>query len=301
MGVLPQHCSLWPVVSIVGNLLSGIGFGFFSPLITTFEFIGTDHKDKCFHCFVDGCFSTLEGSCTVVRDFTNFCFHSYFSFMDDLSEEIPIGEKPVDIWFIKLSKLPKSLFIIPIAIMIDIPLITDIALWKSPYMLIIRWKRLLEDIIGREGLFLETVCVPFAGLAIEDSIKFAFAYIVVVVSLFDEYTNDLLYLREGSCFPRSIYRENVKAYDRLERRNSIDIKNKRKAQVGQDWFHNLFKSCEVNERILFRVGLIYVKDNEECVVKGKCKKLGIKLPAWSILQCLLASAKSESSGEGIVS
>lgn len=33
-------------------------------------------------------------------------------------------------------------------------------------MLIIGWKRLLEDLIGREGPFLETVCVPFAGLAI---------------------------------------------------------------------------------------------------------------------------------------
>lgn len=28
------------------------------------------------------------------------------------------------------------------------------------------------------------------------------AYIMAVISLFDEYTNDLLYLREGSCFPR---------------------------------------------------------------------------------------------------
>lgn len=27
------------------------------------------------------------------------------------------------------------------------------------------------------------------------------SYIVAVVSLFDEYVNDLLYLTEGSCFP----------------------------------------------------------------------------------------------------
>lgn len=60
-----------------------------------------------------------------------------------------------------------------------------------------------------------------------------------------------------------------------------------------DW---LFKSCEVNGRILLREGLIDVKDLEECVLKGNCKKLGIKLPAWSILQCLLASAKADSSG-----
>lgn len=59
-----------------------------------------------------------------------------------------------------------------------------------------------------------------------------------------------------------------------------------------DW---LFKSCEVNGRILIQNGMIDIKDIEECM-KGDCKNLGIKLPAWSILQCLLASAKSNSSG-----
>ncbi|KAL8239324.1 hypothetical protein R6Q59_015891 [Mikania micrantha] len=337
---------LWPTVSIIGSLLGGIGFGFFAPLIATFEVIGTNCEDKCFHCFVDGCYSTLKGSCTVVRDFTDFCFHSYFSLMDDLSEEMPAGEEPIDI---RISKLPKCLFIIPVAVAMDVPLITAVALCKSPYMLIIGWKRLLEDLIGREGPFLETVCVPFAGLAIvlwplavvgaviaslissfglalysaiivhqEDSVKFGLAYIVAVVSLFDEYTNDLLYLREGSCFPRPRYRENMKTSDGLEWRSSNvnDLRNEKESVRGSrlvsqrsktlkqalqqytpvqvwDW---LFKSCEVNGRILFRDGLIDVSDIEECIVKGKCKKLGVKLPAWSILQCLLASAKSDSPG-----
>ncbi|PWA41892.1 hypothetical protein CTI12_AA549900 [Artemisia annua] len=344
--LLPLPLVLWPAVAIIGSLLGGVGFGFFAPLIATFEVIGTDHKDKCFHCFVDGCYSTLETSCTVVRDFTDICFHSYFSFMDDLSEEMPADEKPIDI---SLSKLPKCLFVIPIAIVVDVPLITTVAICKSPYMLIIGWKRLLEDLIGREGPFLETVCVPFAGLAIllwplavggaviaatissfglalysamvvhqEDSVKFGLAYIVAVISLFDEYTNDMLYLREGSCFPRPRYRENMKTSDGLDRMASIgnDFKNvaenirgsrlvsQRSKTLKQaiqqytpvqvwDW---LFKSCQVNGRILFRDGLIDVKDIEECIVKGRCKKLAIKLPAWSILQCLFASAKSESSG-----
>ena len=60
-----------------------------------------------------------------------------------------------------------------------------------------------------------------------------------------------------------------------------------------DW---LFKSCKVNGRILLHEGLIDVKDLEECILKGKSEKLGIKLPAWTLLQCLLASAKSDSSG-----
>lgn len=53
-----------------------------------------------------------------------------------------------------------------IGIIIDLPMITLIALCKSPYMLFKGWKRLFQDLIGREGPFLETACVPFAGLAI---------------------------------------------------------------------------------------------------------------------------------------
>lgn len=66
----------------------------------------------------------------------------------------------------RLSKLPSCILVSLLAIPVDVPLITALALWKSPFMLFRGWKRLLEDLIGREGPFLETVCVPFAGLAI---------------------------------------------------------------------------------------------------------------------------------------
>ncbi|KAL3502604.1 hypothetical protein ACH5RR_037053 [Cinchona calisaya] len=339
---LPVPLILWPIMAVMGSLLGGIGYGFFAPLIATFEVVGENVKEKIFHCFADGCSSTIKGSCTVVRDFTDFCFHSYFSYMDELSEEVPKDEKLLDL---KLSKLPSSVLVFIIAILVHVPVITAIALWKSPYMLLKGWKRLLEDLVGREGPFLETVCVPFAGLAIllwplavvgsvvaaclsgfffalysvvivhqENSFKMGLAYIMACISLFDEYTNDLLYLREGSCFPRPCYRRN--SPDSTNKRKSVDRRNDKEGSHNSklvsersrtlketiqhhtpmqvwDW---LFKSCEVNGRILLRDGLIDVKDIEECIVKGKCKKLGIKLPAWSILQCLLASSKSNSSG-----
>lgn len=60
-----------------------------------------------------------------------------------------------------------------------------------------------------------------------------------------------------------------------------------------DW---LFRSCEINGRILLNEGLIRVADIEECIIEGKRKKLSIKLPAWSILQCLIRSAKCGSNG-----
>lgn len=52
----------------------------------------------------------------------------------------------------------------------------------------------------------------------------------------------------------------------------------------------------MNGRILLHDGLISIKEIEECIEKGNCRKLSIKLPAWCMLQCLLASAKRDSSG-----
>lgn len=53
-----------------------------------------------------------------------------------------------------------------IGIIVDTPVISIVAICKGPYMLFKGWNRLLHDLIGREGPFLETICVPFAGLAI---------------------------------------------------------------------------------------------------------------------------------------
>ncbi|PRQ52417.1 hypothetical protein RchiOBHm_Chr2g0155271 [Rosa chinensis] len=309
--LLPAPLVLWPVVGVVGSLLGGIGYGFFFPLLATFEAVGENVPDKFYHCFVDGSWSTIKGSCIIVQDLTDFCFHSYFSYMDELMEQIPANEKPMDI---ELMKLPGCFLVSVIGVPADVSLITVVALWKSPYMLFKGWKRLLEDLIGREGPFLETECVPFAGLAIllwplavvggvvasffcsfflglysgaivyqENSVRLGLAYIVSVVSLYDEYVNDLLYLREGSCFPRPIYRRNMSFCS--ERKSSgdndnNDSKNGREAlyrsklvsQQSRIWkqaLHRykemqvwgwLFKSCEINGRILLRDGLIDVKD-----------------------------------------
>ncbi|KAM7262942.1 hypothetical protein ACFE04_000625 [Oxalis oulophora] len=344
--LLPVPLIIWPVIGIVGSLLGGIGYGFFAPLLATFEAVGENVTDKFYHCFIDGCRDTIESSCTVVRDFTDLCFHSYFSFMDELCEKVASDEKPVDI---KLLKLPSCLLAILIGVPVDVMCITVVAVWKSPYMLLIGWKRLLEDLVGREGPFLETVCVPFAGLAIilwplavigallgaivssfflglyaavvvhqEDSLEMGLAYIVAVVSHFDEYVNDMLYLREGSCLPRPRYRRNMSSSAERESsgdNDSVNTNIRREGSLNRklvsersrtlQWIHQykpiqiwdwLFKSIEVHGKILVRDGLVKAADIEECFLKGNSKKLSIKLPTWTVLQCLLASAKSNSTG-----
>lgn len=68
--------------------------------------------------------------------------------------------------FSRLLHIPGSIFAAVCGLVVDSVMFTLIALYKSPVMLFKGWKRLIEDLVGREGPFLETACVPFSGLAI---------------------------------------------------------------------------------------------------------------------------------------
>ncbi|KAF2566217.1 hypothetical protein F2Q68_00026967 [Brassica cretica] len=81
---IPPGIILCLVVSIVGSILGGAVYGFLSPIFATFDAVGVGKSNPLFHCFYDGTWSTVKGSFTVVCDFRDVCFHSYFSFMDDL-------------------------------------------------------------------------------------------------------------------------------------------------------------------------------------------------------------------------
>jgi len=65
-----------------------------------------------------------------------------------------------------LLQIPGAIFAAACGLVVDAIMFTLIALYKFPVMLFKGWKRLIEDLVGREGPFLETACVPFAGLAI---------------------------------------------------------------------------------------------------------------------------------------
>ncbi|GAA0164927.1 hypothetical protein Leryth_008234 [Lithospermum erythrorhizon] len=108
----------------------------------------------------------------------------------------------------------------------EILLYTAIAVVKAPLMLFKGWQRLIHDVISREGKLLETACVPIAGvtiifwpLVVIGSVVMAifssffiglYASVIAYqersfrrgVTAFDEYTNDWLYLQEGSILPK---------------------------------------------------------------------------------------------------
>ncbi|KAG8065019.1 hypothetical protein GUJ93_ZPchr0004g39625 [Zizania palustris] len=310
--------------------------------MATFGAVGEGKEKPFVHCFVDGTWGTITRSCTIVRDVKDLLFHSYFSIMDDLRLQAPPDEKPYEI---RLLDIPAALLSAACGLILDGIMFTLIAIYKFPVMLFKGWKRLIQDMIGREGPFLETACVPFAGLAIllwpfavvgsvlasilssiplgaygavvayqESSLAMGLFYVVSSVSIFDEYTNDVLDMAPGSCFPRFKYRENEASSHggNLSRPTSFNKEKQdgKKPPARVTSFKNsidefnpfklldhLFVECKHQGETLVNEGVITLKDIEE-TKSGKIGSgvLNVGLPAYVILNALLRSAKAISVG-----
>ncbi|KAK7373444.1 hypothetical protein VNO80_06851 [Phaseolus coccineus] len=336
--VLPVLLVLWPVFGILGSILGGAAFGFLSPIFATFEAVKEGKDDKLYHCFIDGTWSTVEKSCMVVRDVKDVAFHSYFSVMDDLKQKGPPNAKYYEI---RLLYIPGALIAAVIGIVVDVPIISFVAVCKGPYMLFKGWHRLFHDLIGREGPFLETICVPVAGLAIllwplavggavlasmlasfflgayagiiayqESSFKFGLSYVVAALAIYDEYSNDILDMPEGTCFPRPQFHKEVDSSQRTSNSYSISrpssfqkapsrttsIKNNIAELKSFELLDALFKECyRVGEKMVSE-GLITRQDIEEARSGKGSRVISIGLPAYCLVQGLLRSAKFNSMG-----
>ncbi|CAK9197786.1 unnamed protein product, partial [Sphagnum troendelagicum] len=260
--LLPIPLLLWPPAVAIGSLLVGVGYGFGQPLVATFEAVGESRDAKLFHSLTDGTYSTLKGSCTVVRDFTDFTFHSYFDLIDEFRTGEPKGGKPLDV---KLADIPGCIFVGLLGMVVDMLLISSVALAKSPLMLLKGWKQLTMDLLGQQGSCADAACVPLAGLAIllwplvvcatvftamicspffglfsavivyqESSLFFGLSHIVAVVAEFDEYSNDFLDLNEGSCLPRPRYRRNMVESNRSGVASKPDVESGTKETATQE-------------------------------------------------------------------
>ncbi|KAG2714717.1 hypothetical protein I3843_03G044700 [Carya illinoinensis] len=336
--ILPSLLILWPVVGIIASIIGGAAYGFLSPLFATFDAVGEGKSNKLFHCFYDGTRGTIEGSLTTVTDFGDVCYHSYFSYMDDLRQKAP---PDVDYYDIRLLYLPAAVIAGVLGFIIDLPLISLIAICKGPYMLLKGWHRLFQDLIGREGPFSETICVPFAGLAIllwplavvgavlssmaasiflgsyagvvvyqESSIWFGLCYIVASLSIYDEYSNDVLGMPEGSIMPRPHFRKkDVLSGTRslapsFSRPNSflkapsrtVSLKHTVVEFKPLELLDRLFKEMQRQGEIMVSEGLITLQDVVDAKSDNGSQVISIGLPAYCLLQMLLRSAKANSVG-----
>ncbi|OAY35456.1 uncharacterized membrane protein At3g27390 isoform X2 [Manihot esculenta] len=348
--VLPVLFGIWLGLSIAASVLVGVGYGFFTPWVSTFEaFRHSSESKKFYHCIVDGTWGTIKDSCTVVTDFADMCYHSYPLYLKELRHSPASNEQR----HIRLIHVPGSIIAGLMGLVVDVPLFTAIVIVKSPYMLFKGWFRLIHDLISREGPFLETACIPIAGLTIllwplivvgsilvtifssifiglyasvvvyqERSFRRGIAYVIAMVAEFDEYTNDGLYLREGSILPKPRYRKK-KASNSSEL--SVGGKNGKlgpataeapamlvpslapsrsvretiqELKMIQIW-GTIMRSCETRGKELLDAGAITVGDLNDCL-KGKNANegaiIGVGLPCYSLLQTLIYSIKAGSDG-----
>ncbi|XP_062219534.1 uncharacterized membrane protein At3g27390-like isoform X2 [Phragmites australis] len=332
---------LWLIVGIVGSILVGLAYGFLAPVMATFDAVGEGKEKPLVHCFVDGTWSTITGSCTVVRDMKDMLLHSYFSIMDEFRLHAPPYGKPYEI---RLLHIPGAVLTAVCGLVVDAVMFTLLALYKFPVMLFKGWKRLIEDLVGREGPFLETACVPFAGLAIllwpfavlgaflasiicsipfgayaavvvyqESSLFLGLSYVISSVSIFDEYTNDVLDMAPGSCFPRFKYRKDEASSRNGSLSRPTSFKDKHDVKKAPqrvtsfkssfDEFNpfklldQLFAECKHHGKDLVAEGVITPKDIEGTKA-GQVSNgvLNVGLPAYVILKVLLQSAKANSDG-----
>jgi len=288
----------------------------------------------------------------VVRDFADMCFHSYPVYLKELRESSQDREPHS----IRLLDVPSCIVVALLGLVVDISLYTVIALIKSPYMLFKGWQRLLHDLISREGPFLETVCVPIAGLAIlfwplavvgsvllaivssifvglygavivfqEKSFQRGVSYVVAMVAEFDEYTNDWLYLREGTILPKPSYRKRKSSNStEFSVRTNASVKGAehpsgssaapamlvpnlaparsvreaiQEVKMVQIW-ENTMKACEQRGRDLLNLNVITAVGLSEWL-RGKesgHETISLGLPSYSLLCSVLQSIKAGAGG-----
>ncbi|KAK6946176.1 hypothetical protein RJ641_013720 [Dillenia turbinata] len=295
---VPIQIALWTVIGVVGSVVMGIGYGFVWPVMETFRAVskeGDSFGTKLFKCFTAGTWSNVWGACTIVRDFADFSFHSYFSVMEGLLESK--GECPIEL---KVTQIPGCILSAILGVAVDVPMITLIMLYKSPILLFKGWKRLLHDLVGREGPFLET----------ESSTKRGLLYVIAAISLFDEYTNDFLYLPEGSCFPRPRFRARESSastffpvkglHEQLTNSNSKGPPTRTPSEKAKSLsavmiWNNYFRACSHFGKELLRDGAIGIADLRSWQ-NSKNKIVNIGIPAYAFMDCFLRSINSGSSG-----
>ncbi|WCJ31116.1 hypothetical protein M5689_012628 [Euphorbia peplus] len=346
--ILPALFAVWLGLSISVSVLVGLGYGFFTPWVSTFEaFRHESESHKFYCCIVDGTWGTIRGSCLVVSDFADVCYHSYPLYLKQLRDS-PASNEHQPLRFIHV---PAFIIAGLVGVIVDIPLFTAIAIIKSPYMLFKGWFRLIHDLISREGPFLETACIPIAGLTIllwplvvvgcvvitilssifiglyasvivyqERSFRRGIAYVIAMVAEFDEYTNDGLYLKEGTILPKPHYRKKASNSSELSvagnrRKTGLPTESSamfmpslapsrsvretiQDVKVVQMW-GSVMKSCETRGKELLDSGAITLADLNECL-KAKNPNEGtivsVGLTCYSLLKTLLASIRAGSDG-----
>ncbi|KAG6736506.1 hypothetical protein POTOM_060646 [Populus tomentosa] len=300
---LPVTLILWLVLGIVGSIIGGALYGLLSPIFATFDAVGERKTNMLYHCFYDGTWDTVKGSFTVVRDFGDVCYHSYFSLLDDLRQGAP-DVKYYEIRVQVVHHLPGGHRMMENEAEKQIPDDEDslaILLWPLAVVGAVLGSMVSSIFLG-----------AYAGVVVyqESSFWFGLCYIVASLAIYDEYSNDILDMPEGSCFPRPKYQKDPKLTKATSRAasfsGSTSVRNPLSRGVSfnhpmvdlkpLELLDRIFKECQLHGEIFVSEGLITQQDIDDAKSGKGSRVISIGLPAYCILQALLRSVKANSVG-----
>ncbi|KAJ6754351.1 TRANSMEMBRANE PROTEIN [Salix purpurea] len=149
----------------------------------------------------------------------------------------------------------------------------------------------------------------YAGVVVyQESFWFGLCYIVASLAIYDEYSNDILDMPEGSCFPRPKYQKDpTKTTSRTASfSGSTSVRNPLSRGISfnhpmvdlkpLELLDRLFKECQHHGEIFVSEGVITQQDIDDAKSGKGSRVVSIGLPAYCVLQALLRSAKANSVG-----
>ncbi|KAD1605681.1 hypothetical protein E3N88_42556 [Mikania micrantha] len=292
---------LWPVCVVVGSIIGGLAYGVLGPVFGTLQAVGEGKTDKFRHCVTDGIWDTIKWSSTFVRDLMDVCLYSYFSMTDDLRKQDPPGGRIE----IRVVYVPIAIFVGLLGFVVDFPIITVLAALKSPSCNLIVAFAVAGAFLGSmlAGIFHGFYAAVVAYQ--ESSFYLGICYIVAALSIYDEYSNDILDMPEGSCFPKYNHCSLYYNLTNFSRPASFKKPPSRSSSFATPMIElkplvlldSLFEECRRQGELMVLERLITVKEIDDAKSgKASGRVISIGLPAYCLFQILLRSAKANSTG-----
>ncbi|KAF6165409.1 hypothetical protein GIB67_018853 [Kingdonia uniflora] len=141
----------------------------------------------------------------------------------------------------------------------------------------------------------------------ESSVWFGLCYIITSLAMYDEYGNDVLYMPEGSCFPRLQYRKKsppvrTASFSKPDSfrgpsSRSVSLKTSIIELKTLELLDGLFSETKHQGELLLSEGIIIPQDLEDSKsTKNDNRVINVGLPTYCILQVLLRAIKANSEG-----
>ncbi|XP_024515202.1 uncharacterized membrane protein At3g27390-like [Selaginella moellendorffii] len=216
-----------------------------------------------------------------------------------------------------------------VGLVVDVPAVCGIAVAKAPVFL---WKGWKQEVINMEecvedGVCSRPICLPVTGAMLalwparvaaslgsallyslakgfngavvayrEKSIRCGLKHVIAAIAEYDELSNDMIHLRQGTCLPKPAYRKNHRHRHRRDQEPADDLVHEREQQKrGLGVSFHVIREMDLGELFEFMSSGYGPRLIEQGLL-ASTDKLTVESAALTILSYLLTSTKQEERG-----